>query len=93
MTAAVTVDQLVGWLSAFRDAVHEQGDYLTELDSAIGDADVMRAQLDASPYLAAYLEAVEEYRLGWSVEEEDRIVAPAFDGSTEMRYARRGDAA
>lgn len=36
---AVTVDRLVAWLSAFRDAVHEHGDYLTELDSAIGDAD------------------------------------------------------
>ncbi len=36
---AVSVDQLVGWLSSFRDAVHEHGAYLTELDSAIGDAD------------------------------------------------------
>jgi dihydroxyacetone kinase-like protein len=36
---AVTVDRLVAWLSAFRDAVHEHGTYLTELDSAIGDAD------------------------------------------------------
>ncbi|MEO6512097.1 MAG: dihydroxyacetone kinase subunit DhaL [Nocardioides sp.] len=36
---AVTVDVLVDWLSAFRDAVHEHGSYLTELDSAIGDAD------------------------------------------------------
>ena len=36
---AVTVDRLVVWLSAFRDAVHEHGAYLTELDSAIGDAD------------------------------------------------------
>jgi dihydroxyacetone kinase-like protein len=36
---AVTVDRLVAWLSAFRDAVHEHGAYLTELDSAIGDAD------------------------------------------------------
>ena len=36
---AVSVDVLVGWLSAFRDAVHEHGPYLTELDSAIGDAD------------------------------------------------------
>ena len=36
---AVSVDVLVGWLSAFRDAVHEHGAYLTELDSAIGDAD------------------------------------------------------
>jgi dihydroxyacetone kinase-like protein len=37
--AAVSVDELVGWLSGFRDRVHEHGDYLTELDSAIGDAD------------------------------------------------------
>jgi dihydroxyacetone kinase-like protein len=36
---AVTVDRLVAWLSAFRDVVHEHGAYLTELDSAIGDAD------------------------------------------------------
>ena len=36
---AVTVDRLVAWLSAFREAVHEHGAYLTELDSAIGDAD------------------------------------------------------
>jgi dihydroxyacetone kinase-like protein len=28
-----------GWLASFRDAVHEHGAYLTELDSAIGDAD------------------------------------------------------
>jgi phosphoenolpyruvate---glycerone phosphotransferase subunit DhaL len=37
--AAVSVEELVGWLSVFRDRVHEHGDYLTELDSAIGDAD------------------------------------------------------
>jgi dihydroxyacetone kinase-like protein len=39
VTDAVSVEQLVTWLSSFRDAVHEQGAYLTELDSAIGDAD------------------------------------------------------
>ena len=27
------------WLGIFRDSVHEQRDYLTELDAAIGDAD------------------------------------------------------
>ncbi len=61
--------------------------------SAIGDVDAMRSHLDSSPYLAAYLEAVEEYQLGWEVEEVERIEAPAFNGSTEMRYARAGDAA
>lgn len=35
----VTLDQLVSWLSRFRDLVTEQQSYLTELDSAIGDAD------------------------------------------------------
>jgi dihydroxyacetone kinase-like protein len=39
VTDAVSVDQLVAWLSSFRDAVHDHGAYLTELDSAIGDAD------------------------------------------------------
>jgi dihydroxyacetone kinase-like protein len=39
VTDAVSTDLLVGWLAAFRDAVHEHGAYLTELDSAIGDAD------------------------------------------------------
>jgi dihydroxyacetone kinase-like protein len=39
VTDAVSVATLVDWLSSFRDAVHEHGAYLTELDSAIGDAD------------------------------------------------------
>lgn len=35
----LTIDRLVDWLAAFRDAVTEQRAWLTELDSAIGDAD------------------------------------------------------
>ncbi len=35
----IDLDQLTGWLTRFRDLVTEQVDYLTELDSAIGDAD------------------------------------------------------
>jgi phosphoenolpyruvate---glycerone phosphotransferase subunit DhaL len=35
----VTLDALVTWLADFRDRVTEQRSYLTELDSAIGDAD------------------------------------------------------
>ena len=38
-TGGVTLDTLVAWLSLFRDKVTEQRSYLTELDSAIGDAD------------------------------------------------------
>jgi len=37
--ADVTLEQLVDWLGRFRDLVTEKKDYLTELDSAIGDAD------------------------------------------------------
>ncbi|WP_309615559.1 dihydroxyacetone kinase subunit DhaL [Salinibacterium sp.] len=35
----VSLDQLVDWLARFRDLVTKQQAYLTELDSAIGDAD------------------------------------------------------
>ena len=38
-TSTVSLDQLVSWLGRFRDLVTEQRSYLTELDSAIGDAD------------------------------------------------------
>ena len=40
MTApAVTVPQLEGWIRAFAALVAEQKGFMTELDSAIGDAD------------------------------------------------------
>ena len=38
-TGTVTIDRLVAWLSRFHELVTEQRGYLTELDSAIGDAD------------------------------------------------------
>ena len=38
-TALVTHDQVLAWLLRLRDRVVEQRGYLTELDSAIGDAD------------------------------------------------------
>ena len=39
MSDTLTEAVLVAWLGGFRDAVTEQRAYLTELDSAIGDAD------------------------------------------------------
>jgi len=36
---SITTDDLTSWLREFARTVHEQRDYLTELDSAIGDAD------------------------------------------------------
>ncbi len=39
MTAPIAVDDLLAWIRAFRDAVHQHKDELTRLDSEIGDAD------------------------------------------------------
>lgn len=39
MSTTLTLTDLVAWLDAFRARVTEQKAYLTELDSAIGDAD------------------------------------------------------
>jgi dihydroxyacetone kinase-like protein len=39
MMASVDTAALVDWIHRFRDAVTEKRDWLTELDSAIGDAD------------------------------------------------------
>jgi dihydroxyacetone kinase-like protein len=38
-TSAISLDQLIAWLARFRELVTEKQSYLTELDSAIGDAD------------------------------------------------------
>uniref|UniRef100_UPI00289E79CD dihydroxyacetone kinase subunit DhaL n=1 Tax=Microbacterium sp. TaxID=51671 RepID=UPI00289E79CD len=39
MMASIDTAALVDWIHRFRDAVTEKRDWLTELDSAIGDAD------------------------------------------------------
>lgn len=56
--------------------------------SAIGDADAMKQTLYASPYIQAYLTAVDDYRLGWDVQVEDSITAPAAEATADLRYAR-----
>jgi dihydroxyacetone kinase-like protein len=38
-TSTISLDQIIAWLSRFLDLVTEKKSYLTELDSAIGDAD------------------------------------------------------
>lgn len=65
MSGAVSTDDLVAWIRAFRDAVHQHRDELTALDSAIGDADhgsnmargldAVVAKLEAPPASAADL--------------------------------------
>lgn len=58
-SSTVTVDELSSWLHRFQESVAQQRSYLTELDSAIGDADhganmdrgmtAAIAKLDAAP--------------------------------------------
>lgn len=65
MSGAVTTDDLVVWIRAFRDAVQQHKDELTRLDSEIGDADhgsnmargldAVVAKLDPAPATAAEL--------------------------------------
>ncbi|MDX6327049.1 MAG: hypothetical protein QOK15_3403 [Nocardioidaceae bacterium] len=55
--------------------------------SAIGDVASMRVSISTNPYIRAYLQAVREWQLGWDLQTEDRISAPAFDGPTELSYA------
>jgi uncharacterized protein YlxW (UPF0749 family) len=56
--------------------------------SAIGDATAMRASIAANAYVRAYLQAVREWQLGWDLQVQDRITAPAFEGPLELHYAR-----
>jgi phosphoenolpyruvate---glycerone phosphotransferase subunit DhaL len=54
---AVSIEQFEQWLRAFAASVHENAAYLTELDSAIGDAD-HGANMDRG--MAAVVKAVDE---------------------------------
>lgn len=55
--------------------------------SAIGDRKRLQAALDASVGVQAFRDAVTSYGLGYRVSEEKDILAPAYRGSIELRYA------
>ena len=61
--------------------------------SAIGDQERMRASLDSSPYIQAYLSAVDVWRLGWDVRSEESLEVPAYEGTENLEYARQAGAA
>jgi uncharacterized protein YlxW (UPF0749 family) len=56
--------------------------------SAIGPTDDMLGALATSPGVQSYLAAVEKFQLSWEVRVEPEILAPAFEGSTTLEYAR-----
>lgn len=89
--AMMLMDQRVIWTSAVRcvgNTLILQGRVYSPPFSiaAIGDPTRMRQAMDASPEIPIYLEYVERYGLGWSVEEKD-LTMPAFEGSLQLRYA------
>jgi len=57
--------------------------------AAIGDPGRMRRAMDASPTIPVYLQFVERYGLGWTIEEKD-LMMPDFGGSLQLRYATVG---
>ncbi len=56
--------------------------------SAIGPVNAMQASIDSSNYIGAYLQAVDAWQLGWELDVESRIEAPAYDGSIDLQHAR-----
>jgi uncharacterized protein YlxW (UPF0749 family) len=56
--------------------------------SAIGNVDAMQASVESSNYIRAYLQAVDEWQLGWDLEVESSIEAPAYDGPLDLQHAR-----
>jgi uncharacterized protein YlxW (UPF0749 family) len=59
--------------------------------TAIGDAAAVRAQLAASPQVRVFRQAVEDYGLGFAVEERAQLTLPAYEGPPAMEYATAAD--
>jgi len=55
--------------------------------TAIGDLDALRAALDSSDYIAGYKTYVDAHNLGYEVSTKDDVTMPAYDGSSDLRYA------
>jgi uncharacterized protein YlxW (UPF0749 family) len=55
--------------------------------TAIGDAAAIRAQLDASPQVAVFQQAVEDFGLTFDVREAREVEVPEYDGPLDMDFA------
>jgi uncharacterized protein YlxW (UPF0749 family) len=56
--------------------------------SAIGDLDALQAALDDSDYIAGYKTYVDTHHLGYDVSRHDEVTMPAYDGTSDLRYAK-----
>ncbi len=59
--------------------------------TAVGDPAAIRAQLDASPQVAVFRQAVEDFGLTFAVRDRPELVVPAHDGPLDMAYATAAD--
>jgi uncharacterized protein YlxW (UPF0749 family) len=57
---------------------------------AVGDTTALQDRLDADPYVLGYRRdaADPEVAVGWSMQPEARVDAPAYGGITGLSYAR-----
>lgn len=60
--------------------------------TAIGDLGSLRASLDSSEYIDGYKTYVEAHNLGYDVSTDSDATMPAYDGSSDLRYAKAGTA-
>lgn len=58
--------------------------------SAIGDRTSLRISLDSSDYIDGYKTYVKAHNLGYEVSTDDELTMPAYDGSSDLRYAEAG---
>jgi uncharacterized protein YlxW (UPF0749 family) len=58
--------------------------------TAIGDLSSLQVSLDSSDYVAGYRSYVDTYGLGYEVSTADEVTMPAYDGTSDLRYAKAG---
>ena len=59
--------------------------------TAIGDPAAIRAQLAASPQVAVFQQAVEDFGLTFTVRDRPEVAVPAYTGTLDMAYATAAD--
>ncbi|HWJ10477.1 MAG TPA: DUF881 domain-containing protein, partial [Nocardioides sp.] len=57
---------------------------------AVGDQSALLGAIDSDSLVSGYRTdaANAQIGIGWSLEAEDRIIAPAYDGVLDLQYAR-----
>jgi uncharacterized protein YlxW (UPF0749 family) len=58
--------------------------------SAIGDLSALHVSLDSSDYIAGYKTYVAAHNLGYQESTDQDLTMPAYDGSSDLQYARAG---